>query len=721
MNVRYLIPALGFACQIAPLFAQGTPPRLTQSYRGNFFDFNWVDKLDRNGKPFADYRSLRAEEHLNHLIKMNANSLLAFVMPISGYMFYNSKIAERHPNLHYDYLKEMIRLGHQRGIAMELYLPTMYNDRLIQKNPSWGIRNPDGSLYQSLYGGFHPDPNSPAADWYVSIINELIPTYKAEALFLDAISFLRYGQSEFTVNRFSKDMGRAYPKSLEEDPDWRATLRWEVAQIEKFWLKLRDAAKQRDPEIEVTFDEPGPYIQMPGAAGDFVAVPPHINTLADYAFTEAGPRGEFSTWMRGIVHPKPFRVTFLNRHSIFDPVRVDDLRAHVGRSVAVGALIYHSDRTSIEGKPNEQATKTWGDVFGELKQKEPYLNGANPVKYVAIISSESTMLYRGRMDMSSHANDMLGAMRMLDALHIQYDVVPDWNLTSKILKDYQLIILPNTACMSDEQVGAVREYVRGGGTILATAESSLFDAGGEPRRDFALTDVLGVRIDEKVDAAIQKTDRKSPVYIHPRVRTHAILRDLPLTELIIPGDSSYVRTSGGPPLMPLIEDAGMPGNVPLRETKRAAIHVHSLGKGKAIYVCGAIFARSVHHRPAAGGFLSASDGVRWPDMLVSNVILELAPNPPWEIQSSQKIWAGLNKQSEQGRHVLHLVNWETDLKSTVSFTLPSGSDVGPEATMVWPMRRTLKPVIRQGRRTYAIPDIGSHVMVVFSHDRGKFR
>jgi len=33
---------------------------------------------------------------------------------------------------------------------MELYLPTMYNDRLVQRNPSWGVRNPDGSLYQSL-------------------------------------------------------------------------------------------------------------------------------------------------------------------------------------------------------------------------------------------------------------------------------------------------------------------------------------------------------------------------------------------------------------------------------------------------------------------------------------------------------------------------------------------------------------------------------------------
>jgi hypothetical protein len=715
IKVLHIILALGIWGELAPLRSQVQPPKLTESYRGNFFDFNWVDKLDRNGKPFADYSSLSAEEHLEHLVNMNADSLLVFVMPISGYMFYDSKIAERHPNLKYDYLKEMIRLGHQRGIAMELYLPTMYNDRLVQKNPSWGIRNPDGSLYQSMYGGYHPDPNSPAADWYVSIINELVPAYKAQALFLDAISFLRYGQSEFTVKRFFEDTGRVYPKSVEEDPDWRATLRWEVAQMEMFWRKLRDAAKRRDPAIEVTFDQPGPYIQMPGSAGDFIPVPPHINTLADYAFTEAGPHGEFSTWMRGIVHPKPFRVTFLNRHSIFDPGRTDDLRARVGRSIAVGALIYHSDRTSIQGKPSAHATKVWGEVLRELQQKELYMRGTDPVKYVAIVSSEPTMLYRGRMDLSSHANDMLGAMRLLDALHIQYDVVPDWKLAPQILKPYQLIILPNTACMSDEQVHAIRQYVRDGGAVLATAESSLFDAAGKPRRDFALGDVFGVGIDEQIDDAVQTVDRKSPVYIHPGGSTHAIFRGLPSTELILPGDSSYVRAVQGTPLARLINDAGTPANAPLQATGRAAIHVQTFGKGKAVYICGAIFARSIHHRPAGGGILSASDGVRWPDTLVRNAIRYLAPKAPWELQSSQKIWAGLNHQPQQNRHVLHLVNWETDLRATnVSFILPSDSGVGTEAAVVWPSKQILKPIVKQRDRVYIIPEVGPHTMIVFS-------
>ena len=161
IKALHIVVVLGTMGQLAPLRSQVQAPKLTQSYRGNFFDINWVDKLDRNGRPFSDYGSLSAKEHLEHLVSMNADSLLVFAMPISGYMLYDSKIAERHPNLKYDYLKEMIRLGRENGIAMELYLPTMYNDRLVQKNPSWGVRNADGSLYQSLYGGYHPDLNFP--------------------------------------------------------------------------------------------------------------------------------------------------------------------------------------------------------------------------------------------------------------------------------------------------------------------------------------------------------------------------------------------------------------------------------------------------------------------------------------------------------------------------------------------------------------------------------
>lgn len=271
-----LIVAVALQFSVPPVLRaqEKSWPKLTDNYRHYCFDFNWVDRLDRDGKPLADYSKLSARDHIQQLVEMHADSLMVFTMSISGYMFYDSKVGERHPTLQYDYLKEMIRLGHAKGIAMELYVPTMWADRLIQKHPSWGMRTPQGDLYTGAYGGYHPDINSPAADWYVEVIRELIPAYQGDAFFADGISFMEYGQSEYTVKRFREEMNRDYPRSLAEDPDWRATVRWEMAQIDRYWNKLKRAVKERDPKVQVTFNGPGPMIQLPGARRGWVEEPP---------------------------------------------------------------------------------------------------------------------------------------------------------------------------------------------------------------------------------------------------------------------------------------------------------------------------------------------------------------------------------------------------------------------------------------------------------------
>jgi hypothetical protein len=684
------------------LFGQPRVPKLTETYRHYCFDFNWVDKLDRAGKPLSDYSKLSAQDHIHALEAMHANSLMVFTMSITGYTFYDSKVGERHPTLNYDYLKEMIRLGHQRGIAMELYVPTTWADRLVQRNPSWGVRNPDGSLLASLYGGYHPDINSPAALWYAAMLRELFPAYGAEGFFADGISMLRYGQGEYTVKEFRARMGREYPKSLEADPDWRATLRWEIEQVRKYWRLLRETIRKQDPRVEMTFNGPGPIIQAP--YGGWTPMPPSLNLETDYAFTEAGSSGEVATWTRGVSWPKPFKVSFQNAYSILDPFDADEVRARVGRTLAEGGQPYRYDQTSVNGVVDAHFVRTWARIFREVKDKEPYVIGAEPVKYAAVVSSEPTMLYRGRADDSSHGKDLAGALRALDALHIQHDVLSEARLKPDVLAAYSLVILPNVACMTHAQAEAVREYVRQGGAVLATAETSLFDENGTPRKDFALSDVLGVKLDEPLSNALQLGDRKPPVLLRPRPSAHPIFAGMPETELLLPGDSVYARVESGTPAAALIEDAGTPRRSPYGVTSRAAVAVNTFGKGRAVYICGALFARTHHQR---------QPGIFWPDRLIRNAAEWLAPRAPWSVKASGRVWAGLNLQDGRKRHVLHLVNWQTDMPAEVEFRLPAGSPVGLHARVVWPRAAALAAATRNGERTYTFHGVGPHVVAVF--------
>ena len=686
---------------VVSLGARGAPPvpRLSENYRHYCFDMNWVDKLDRSGKPLANYSKLSAEDHVRQLVEMNANSLMVFGMSISGYMFYDSKVGKRHPTLRYDYLKEVIRLGHAKGIAMELYIPTMWADWLVQQHPSWGWRGTDGTLFTAFYGGYHPDALSPAADWYVKVIQELIPSYGVDAFFADGINFLTYGQSEYTVKKFRQDIGRPYPKSLKEDPDWRGTLRWEAAQVENYWLKLRQAVKQQDPRVEVTFNGPGPLIQAPFATGGAVA--PHLHRLTDYAFTEAGSTGEHITFVRGAAHPRPFKVTFLSPGSVSDPFDADEIRARVGRTLAEGGQPYRYDKTSVNGDANRHFTATWAPIFAEVREKEPLVKGAVPLKYVAVVASEPTMFYRGRGDPGSHANDLVGALRALDALHIQHDVVADWSLDADTLRAYQLVIVPNAACLSDRQAAALREYVRRGGRLWATAETSLLDENGGERPDFALADVLGIHLDEQPANELREKGLKRPAFLLPD-SDHAILRGLPRTELILPTDSVYVTSTQGETLSHLILDAGAVRPSPGRRTERAAIHVNQFGSGQAVYVANSLFASA---RPRE------QRGLIWTDRLIRNVVEYLAPNPPWRIRGPQAIWAGMNYQASGKRHVIHLVNWQTEMPIDVEFEVTQAAGAGMKVNMVWPRQQVLQARITAGGRAFIVPHVGPHVIV----------
>jgi hypothetical protein len=61
----------------------------------------------------------------------------------------------------------------------------------------------------------------------------------------------------------------------------------------------------------------------------------------------------------------------------------------------------------------------------------------------------------------------------------------------KRLDGFKVLVLANEACMSDEQVEAVRRFVKAGGRLVATYETSRYDEKGNPRPDFGLADVFG--------------------------------------------------------------------------------------------------------------------------------------------------------------------------------------------------------------------------------------
>jgi hypothetical protein len=84
-------------------------------------------------------------------------------------------------------------------------------------------------------------------------------------------------------------------------------------------------------------------------------------------------------------------------------------------------------------------------------------------------------------------------------------MVNDRLLDAEHLNAFRVLILPNIAALSEFQCRQIRQYVRSGGSLCATFETSLYDERGERRSDFGLADLFGVSRQDRVDGPMKNS------------------------------------------------------------------------------------------------------------------------------------------------------------------------------------------------------------------------
>ena len=130
------------------------------------------------------------------------------------------------------------------------------------------------------------------------------------------------------------------------------------------------------------------------------------------------------------------------------------------------------------------------------ERNEEFLLNRRPLDTVGLLWSQRNMDFFGRDDAGSHVSDPWNGFGQamvrgrIPYIPIHADDI-DREATERGLK---LLILPNLAGLSDEQVSAIRRFVEQGGNLLATGLSSLCNEWGDVREDFALADLFGVRL-----------------------------------------------------------------------------------------------------------------------------------------------------------------------------------------------------------------------------------
>jgi hypothetical protein len=151
----------------------------------------------------------------------------------------------------------------------------------------------------------------------------------------------------------------------------------------------------------------------------------------------------------------------------------------------VGA--YHEDRRMYH---------TSAPIFNWHKKNEEFLINRQPLATVGVVWSQQNMDFYGH-DATEQLVELpwRGMTQALLRARIPYLPVHADHI-DRDANQFSLLILPNLAVMTDDQVASVRRFVKNGGSLIATGESSLFNEWGDQRPDYALADLFGAHVIE---------------------------------------------------------------------------------------------------------------------------------------------------------------------------------------------------------------------------------
>ncbi len=582
-----------------------------------------------------------------------------------GLARFHSKMLPAHEHVDQERLPRFLELAHERGVIVLLYYAMIFNKPLRQVHPEW--------LMEFLDFDDRPHPenqgwfcfNSPHRDWLPDYLTEWMDNLDLDGFYFDDTNWGSHAGRPFFPScccrycqaLFKTETGLQLPRKVDfENPDFRQFLKWRYQKFLDFVVHL--SARMREKHPDVILDHH--YYARPttewvdghqlnplpiGEIGDHYFIEAH-RTVRESGFIAKVARAlgtPFCIWRNPVQSLPECTSAYAPYQEPYSPA-LHGLEAMING----GSSIYGSFGGPID--LHREACKT---VFSILKKRVDYIAGET-VKYVALHYSQQNRDHRPsempknlwQLHYSSiQQQNVHGTYEILNRSHLLFDMILDEQLESDNLSSYSVLYLSNS-CLSEKQCDNICRFVDGGGTVVATQETSLFDEYGQRRDNFALADLFGVDhvggdCDEEFDGVIYvpyDNDLKERFGHVICFAGHQCLISLR------PGNEAEVLCSrssldGKPPL------ENFHPSTPY-DSEEPAVTSRRFGKGWAIYISsdvGAGFVRNPY--PVAQRF-------------VANLVQRTPP--PLRVQAPEAIEVTANHHSQK-ELVVHLLNNPTPI------------------------------------------------------------
>src|SRR3954453_15341529 len=169
-------------------------------------------------------------------------------------------------------------------------------------------------------------------------------------------------------------------------------------------------------------------------------------------------------------------------------------RMWFNETLASGMVPYHH---IIGGENGMGEDRRWLEparkYFNWMAKHDAHFVNKRSIASIGVVMGQRTHLFYRPPRGAQMREYMEGLYYALLEGRFLFDFVHEDKLAPQELAKYSALLLPNTALLSDQQCRHLQAYVKAGGSLLATYETSLYNERNERRPDFGLADVFGIR------------------------------------------------------------------------------------------------------------------------------------------------------------------------------------------------------------------------------------
>ncbi len=465
--------------------------------------------------------------------------------------------------------------------------PHAAHDDVFQAHPDWIARDAEGK----------PRRHWAMPDYWVTcglgpynfefmrdVVHEIAERYDIDGIFSNRWSGSGMCWCDHCRRNFRAFAGRDLPRTADRsDPAWIAWREFSNQRLFELWDVLDAAVREARPQAAFIPNTGGGAnaeldMKRAGERAPFLVA----DRQARYGVQLAWANGRNAREYRAALGGKP--VAGIISVGLEAPYRWKDSTqqpAEIQLWAADGMA--HGMRpwiTKFNAKPlDSRWLEPVEQIFSWHARHERYFRNEANLARAAIVFSQQTAL-RAAAD----ADDFIrGAFHALIEARIPFEMAHDGLLDAERLRNFRALMLPNIAALSDKQCAQLRAFVEGGGGLVATHETSLYDESGRRRKDFGLAELFGCSWAGRTIA------RQQNAYIDIRDREHPLLEGLRDAGRFIHGVRRVEvepHSREMPPLttMPTYPDLPME-EVYVRQppTTIPAVVCRTIGKGRVVY------------------------------------------------------------------------------------------------------------------------------------------